>query len=810
MKRKICLISLITISISINLLGSNVGDSIKVQKRIEAYRINSPISVNGKLDEPEWQNAPVANSFIQHEPYNGAKPSEQTVVKVLFDNDAIYIGARMLDSNPDSIYRELGQRDNDDLKSDAFAVFISPYNDGINYLEFFVSASGVQSDIKLTGENEEKSWDAVWMSEVKIDNHGWCVEMKIPFSALRFSKNNRNSWGINFARLVKRYNEWSSWNFIDKGINGIVNQSGELSGMVNIEPPVRLSLSPYISTYAEKFPSSKSLEYRLSGGLDLKYGISESFTLDMTLIPDFGQVKSDDRVLNLTPFEVQYNEQRPFFTEGTELFNKGDIFYSRRVGSEPVDFSTIDGKVSPSEKIIENPLENKLINATKISGRTSKGLGVGFFNAMTRNTFAEIQDTITGQNRKILTQGFTNYNMFVFDQTLRNNSYVSLANTNLYRPIDAYSANVTAMELSIRDKKNKYAVYGIGGLSQIFNDSISRGYKSFLEFSKNSGNFQFEIWNNIVSKKYNPNDMGYLQSPNEFASGVEFAYVIYKPFWKLLKFESSLEFVHQSLYQPRNYAATSIMLNIHTATIKKYYTTGITLTIYPQDVNDYYEPRHDGRMLVVPKRIHFRWFGSPDYRKPLAIDHSFTVWAGERLGQKGFGYNISPRVRFSDKLFLVYNFSQTYDYNTIGWIKEVGTDIFMGTRNVVTLQNTINAQFTFTAKSFINLKLRHYWRWYKYNEFYLLNSDGSLTQNSTQTANSKNANYFNIDLVYQWNFAPGSVLSFVWKNAIELNKTNLEYNYFNNLGDVWNTPQINSFSFKLLYYIDYQTIRKRR
>lgn len=786
------------------------GDTLKIKKQIAAFRISAAITIDGKLDEPEWANAPDATDFIQHEPYNGAKPTEQTAVKVLFDDNALYVGARMFDSDPAKIFRDLGKRDfGDDLQSDVFTLFISPYNDGINYLQFFVSASGVQGDTKVTGDYEESSWDAVWMSEVEFDEKGWVVEIKIPFSALRFSKDNPQSWGINFARLIKRYIEWSSWNFVDKMVDGVVNQSGELTGIVNVKPPVRLSLSPYVSVYAEKFPESNSLEYRMAGGLDLKYGLSESFTLDMTLIPDFGQVKSDSRILNLTPFEIQYQEQRPFFTEGTELFNKGGIFYSRRVGAMPHGYYDVNSLIDTSfERVKENPAEAKMINATKISGRTSKGLGLGFFNAMTSNTYALIKDT-TGHTRHVLTQGFTNYNMVVFDQTLKNNSYFSMANTNLYRPEDSYSGNVTATEFTIRDKENMYSITGVGALSQIFNDSVSRGFQSFLEVGKNGGNFQFEFWNRMESKHYNPNDMGYLQSPNEFSFGAEMGYEVFKPFWKLLNFESSLEIVHSSLYDPRKMETFYGVMNFHTATLKKYYTMGLTLICYPQDFNDYYEPRREGRKLVLPRRAAIQWFGSPDYRKPFLIDHGFTLWAADRMGQKGYSFNLSPRIRFSDQLFIVYRFSQDVDYNEIGWVKEENDNIIMGKRDVFTIENSIDAQFSFNAKSFINLEVRHYWCGYKFSDFYSLNSDGSLSPYSFNQRRDNNTNYFNVDLVYQWNFAPGSYFSVVWKNAIDLDENELEYNYFSNIRDVWQSPQVNSLSFKVLYYLDYQSLRKR-
>ncbi len=802
---------LIVTSLTGNLFALGEEDSLAVKKSSNAYRINSPISIDGRLDELDWSNAQDATDFIQYEPYNGAKPNAQTVVKVLFDNNALYIGARMFDANPSSIFRELGKRDySDNLKSDAFAVYISPYNDGINYLEFLVSASGVQTDIKVTGDVNERSWDAVWISEVSFDDKGWVVELKIPFSALRFSKSSIQNWGINFIRKIKNLNELSSWSFIDKKISGTVNQSGELTGIIKVEPPIRLSLSPYISAYAEKFPDSKSREYRLSGGLDLKYGISESFTLDMTLIPDFGQVKSDDRILNLTPFEVQYSEQRPFFTEGTELFSKGGIFYSRRVGSTPSGFDDVENKITSSEKIVENPPETKMINATKISGRTSTGLGIGFFNAMTENTFAEVIDTITGNKRKIMTQGFTNYNMVVLDQTLPYNSHVSLANTNLYRPNGKYSANVTATEFSFRNKANRYSLSGVGSVSQIFNDSTTRGYKYNLEFEKTRGNFLFNLWHNVESENYNPNDMGYLQSPNEFSNGVDLNYNIYKPFWKLLNFYSTLSYSHVSLYSPRLFSSSKVELAFRSTTAKRNYTTEVEVDAYPSDVIDFYEPRVWGKRLVLPKRVYVSYFGSPDYRRIIAFDHRIAFWSADRLGQKGYSFTLAPRIRFSDKFLLIYQFDREFEYNNIGYVKDDKINVYMGRRDLSTITNTINAQYCINNKSFFDLKLRHYWRNYKYDCFYLLNSDGSLTPTSSVSKENNNTNYFNIDLVYQWNFAPGSVLSLVWKNSITLDEREIDYSYFRNLDNVWNSPQINSFSFKLLYYIDYQMLRKKR
>ncbi|OFX50505.1 MAG: hypothetical protein A2046_10675 [Bacteroidetes bacterium GWA2_30_7] len=409
----------------INILYTSIFSQTK--KSIKALYTTENIKVDGFLNEVIWNKAEKSSDFIQFEPLNGAKASEKTDVMILYDNSAVYIGAMLYDKSKDSIYKELGKRDNAEVNSDLFMVGINPYNDGLNVVGFMVTAAGVQIDIKYNNDNEDFSWNAVWFSNIQILDSGWSVEMKIPFSALRFPKKTVQEWGFNALRQVRRNRELSSWNFVDKKMNSVTKQYGIITGIENIKPPLRLSATPYMSYYLQH-NEQQQLNYRINGGLDVKYGINESFTLDMTLIPDFGQVKSDDKILNLTPFETFYGENRPFFTEGTELFNKGNIFYSRRIGGEPLNYNTVNENLAQGEKIKFNPAETKMINATKFSGRTKNGLGLGFFNAMTNKTDAIIIDSV-GNEFKVETQPFTNYNMIVLDQSLRNNSYVSIINT---------------------------------------------------------------------------------------------------------------------------------------------------------------------------------------------------------------------------------------------------------------------------------------------------------------------------------------------------------------------------------------------
>ncbi|HRZ97708.1 MAG TPA: DUF5916 domain-containing protein, partial [Paludibacter sp.] len=354
----------------------------QTKKSIEAIYINTPISIDANLNENIYATAQPAKDFMQIQPFNGKPSYEPSEVYFFYDNNAIYVGAMLYDKK-DSIFNFLSERDNIGM-SDYFGVYFDPYNQGQLAFGFFITPAGVQVDIKASktsdGDVEDGSWDAVWESKTRITDKGWIVEMRIPYSALRFPKNQVNAWGLNMFRNFRRFSSNNSWNFIDRKVGSFINQEGELTGIKNIKPPVRLSLSPYIATYYEPKSNSGSSQFLYKGGLDLKYGITESFTLDMMVIPDFGQIQSDDKDLNLTPYEIYYDEKRQFFTEGTELFQRGNIFYSRRIGASP-KFSA-DNALKNNEIINYNPSETQLINAVKISGRTNNDWGIGVANAM--------------------------------------------------------------------------------------------------------------------------------------------------------------------------------------------------------------------------------------------------------------------------------------------------------------------------------------------------------------------------------------------------------------------------------------------
>lgn len=784
--------------------------SKKDDKTFEAVYTGEAPTIDGIIDDAAWNDLPLAMNFIQYEPYNGNLPSQKTVVKMIYDNRAVYIAAQLYDTAPDSILTELGKRDQTNLNADEFWVDISPYNDGQNSFEFRITASGIQIDRKHSGESSDKQWDAVWKSAVSIDSTGWHVEMEIPYSALRFPKTEVQHWGINFWREIRRTREISTWDFIDKRIDGIRNQYGILSGITGIKPPLRLSFEPYLSGYTEKEAGS-AWGFRASYGADVKLGLSESFTLDMTLIPDFGQVESDDVIINLSPFETYYSEKRQFFTEGTELFNRGDVFYSRRIGSVPAGYREVQKEY---EEVKENPQETQLLNAAKISGRNRNGLGIGFFNAITAASKATVVDS-AGKQKKVVTQPLTNYNMVVFDQSLGNNSYVSLYNTNVYMGDFRYTANVSGTEFRLADRSNHYAFYGLLNVSQKYHEDSPPqfGHKYTVKFDKISGNFLAGIWQRIETDTWDPNDMGYESVNNVFRNGLFMRYNIYDPFWKVLDLYNLFSIELNYLYAPREYTSVEIEYRLRT-TFRNRLTFGLEFNALPFKYHDYYEPRVEGWKVIYPSRYDFGFFLSPDYTKKFVVDLSAEVMFASDYGQREYEMRIGPRFRVSDHMFVELSADLELSLNDLGYAEDSlnsnGTPaIIIGERDIENVTTTLDLNYTFSSRTNISFRLRHYWFLVEYDRYYDLMSDGTLTPNDFTGQYDMDYSAFNIDMYFTWYFAPGSEIIVAWKNAISAYQDPITKSFFESFERTLSSPASNSFSLKILYYLDYQYLKKK-
>jgi hypothetical protein len=785
------------------------------RKTAFATKTTTPPRINGNDDDSIWMSIPAITDFRQYQPQYDANPSFRTEVKIAYDDYAIYVLAYMFDPNPDSILQQLGLRDQENLNADMFSIEFDTYNNQLDAYTFRVTASGVQFDARESDE----TYDAVWDSEVRITKKGWTAELRIPYSALRFAQTSIQTWGMEISRSIRRYRETNQWSLEMLEAKNDLPYWGILTGIEKIKPPLRLSMTPYIVLQAEHFKdvtTKNAISTAFGGGLDLKYGLNESFTLDMSLLPDFSQVQSDNKVKNLTAFETVYKEQRPFFKEAVDLFMKGNIFYSRRIGKTPFLFYSVDDSLNDGEDISKNPVHQRLVNATKISGRNKKGLAIGFLNAITANTYAIINQS-DGNTRKILTDPLTNYNLIVFDQALKNNSSFYLTNSNVIRQNSYRDANVTATGLTINDKSNTYRISLSGGLSQVFtkesneigNKTVKRGYKYGIQFSKTNGNFQWNVVRETMDREFDANDMGLTRYSNYNDNILNVSYNIYSPFWVLRNMTNKITISNQNNYSTHKPQQNKIKYNTFITSLKYFSIWGEAGHLFTETF-DYYEPRSPGWYYLKPKASWMEVNLSSDYRKILAIDVGINFFYSNRDNTSAYSANLSPIVRFNDHLTIKFTVEHENTTNDFGYVAEQDNKIIFGKRAISITENSLDGKYLFMNDLSLSIVVRHYISKGKYDSFYTLLENGRLEPNTDYNANPDfTFNTFNIDMIFSWVFLPGSSLNFVWKNEIGSEKNNTYGNYFENLNNTFDEPQRNNISIKALYYIDYQRLKKK-
>lgn len=780
------------------------------RKTLEAVKINEPLKIDGTLDEVAWSKAPVASYFVMFEPENGpaAPKDKKTEVKILYSDEGLYIGAKLYDNSPDSILRQLTPRDDFNQNTDWFGFFINPYNDGLNDFNFWVTAAGVQADSRTTADGDDFSWNAIWESAISINNEGWICEIFIPYISLRFPEKVNSDWGMNMIRSVRRTRQQFSWNFLNKNLGySFEYQCGILKGMKDIKPPVRLSFTPYVSAIANDFESETT--YDLNAGLDLKYGINESFTLDMTLVPDFSQVSFDRQFLNLSPFENQFEENRQFFTEGTELFSIGDLFYSRRIGGAPQNITN----ASLNEEGFTVKQEfTRLLNATKVSGRTSKNLGIGVLNAVTDENFATRTDSL-GREEQVLTEPFTNYNVLVLDQRFNRNSSVSFVNTNVLRDGNSPDANVAAVLTTLTDKEGKYRLDADIRNSNIFSEnSTLTGYQGSLSIRDVSGNWRWRVRERITTKDYEINDLGFLRRNNRVEHFAEFSYLEFQPKGIYNRYEIGTYVNHLSLQQPNVYEDFEVGFNVFFL-LRSFFAYGVNGTYRPAGSFDYFEPRVAGRKFYLPPRYNFGGFISSDYRKVVAIDARFGYGHRTEFNGDSYSYNVSPRIRFSDNFFAILNFNVSNTNNDFGWVdntNDAKDSIYFGRRKLQTVENSVDARYVFNPTMTLTLSLRHFWSGVEYQDYRLLNQDGSLTPIEIQENFNINFNTINTDIKFSWWFAPGSEMVLLYRNILNQQEqgNTVTYNYLENLDATAQSPIQNNLSLRITYFLDYNYLKK--
>ncbi|MDH6304940.1 hypothetical protein M2459_001677 [Parabacteroides sp. PF5-5] len=434
-----------------------------------AVRVSTPPIIDGLLLDDCWENTGEwSGTFVQQQPDEGNPETEETHLKILYDNHNIYVAFRAYDSQPEKINRWLAPRDQ--IKGDAVCIMFDSYADKRTGFAFALTAGGTRADFLCSNtNNDDYTWNAVWEGKVSYDNKGWYAEFRIPLSQLRYSGETEQEWGFHALRKIDRKQETDHLHLIPRNNKGFVFSFETLTGISNLPKSRRVELSPYTSLKyqtSEKEagnPYATGSEWGYGVGLDGKIGLSSDFTLDFTINPDFGQVEADPSTINLTAFETWYEEKRPFFLEGKNIFDMmgESMFYSRRIGARP--------RWSPDDeegRYSSVPQQTHIISAIKVSGKNRKGLSVGVLNSITSKECAKI--TENGSEYNMTAQPLTSYSVARVQQDIKGGNTIlggMLTSTNRsikhdhlsFLPRNAYTG---ALDFTQYFKEREYYIMG--------------------------------------------------------------------------------------------------------------------------------------------------------------------------------------------------------------------------------------------------------------------------------------------------------------------------------------------------------------
>jgi hypothetical protein len=487
------------------------------------------------------------------------------------------------------------------------------------------------------------------------------------------------------------------------------------------------------------------------------------------------------------------------------------LFYSRRVGGQPIHHDDI--ATGKGEEIISNPTETKLLNAIKLSGRLSNGLGIGLFNAVTNTAYATVEDSL-GNRRQVQTSPVANYNILVFDQNLKNNSAITLINTNVNRFGKDYSADVGGFVYNINNKKNTYKLRGFAMMSNLYGAGMATntGYSYEIIGGKSSGNFTWDIGQDMVDSHFDSNDLGIMYNNNYLEHNLNLQYSNYKPkhlftnygVWTNTYYSRR---VNPTAYQyfNQNFGGFGTFKNLWQVNINAHFR---------RQGQDFYEPRTAGRVYKNPQNFMLNWNLSTNRSKMLSGGFWYSdTWVWNDHHAHGNDLELFLNLRLSNKFSINEDVTISPRINYLGFSTKdtVNRNPIFALRNVHTVENIFSLKYTFSATMGLNLRFRHYWSKLENKKFFNLATDGSVAPLTTVNFDhnrNQNVNIWNVDMIYVWQFTPGSELSLAWKNSAYNDSNPATRNYFNNLSDTFNLPQNNNFSLKVLYYIDFQALRK--
>ncbi len=688
-----------------------------LRRLAHAARRDGEIHLDGRLDEAAWQKAPVISDFTQSYPKPGAKPVEPTEARVLYDDDAIYVGVRMTDSRPDSIAAQLARRDASGIYSDWVHVIIDSYHDRRTAFRFSTNPRGVKKDVYTSNDlSEDINWDAIWEVATRVDSAGWVAEYRIPLSQLRFGSGvpgQDRIWGFQIMRDVARRNERDSWSPWTPQSPGFVSVMGDLGGLTNVPSPRRFEVVPYASTKLTRAPGDRANPFfhatdtRASAGVDFKYGLPAGLTLTATINPDFGQVEVDPSVVNLTAFETFFPEKRPFFLEGSDVLKFGQLylnndygsatyFYSRRIGRQPQRFAGGSGV-----RFVDQPDQTTIAGAAKVTGKTGPWT-VGLLDAVTPQEQARIFTT-SGSTDRSPVEPMTNYLAARLKRDFRQGGTVvgtmltstvrNLSDT-VFKPLLRSNATFGGMDFEHDIQKRKWIVSGFlagtrveGSRSSIAATQLNsthyyqRPDATYLHFdaSRNSlaghtGEIALaktgKLYGSLAFKEMSPgfelNDMGFLGRADFLAVSTDLGYQDFQAGKRFRQF-GYYGYTNHSW----NFGRTSILQSGGLGAFS-------TLTSFWQvSVNGSYNPRYfsdrftrGGPLAAVPSQLFLSGSVYTDSRKPVIFGlNPFITRASS--GSWGRSLYLSVDTRPSSFIHLTLGPNLYRQYSTAQFVRGV-------------------------------------------------------------------------------------------------------------------------------------------
>jgi hypothetical protein len=525
----------------------------------------------------------------------------------------------------------------------------------------------------------------------------------------------------------------------------------------------------------------------------------------MTLLPDFSQVAYDEQFINFEAFEQRFDENRQFFTEGVNLFNKAELFYSRRIGGNPKNFT------NANLGDLENTTQSftRMLNATKVSGTTDKNLSIGMLNALTANNYALGKDS-TGATVEVLTEPMTNYNVFAVDQRIGSNNSVGFINTHVLRSNASGAtrdARVSAITANLNLLNNTHFLNATAAQSSIYDlESPYSGGAGGWEMGKQTGAWRWEHELELVTPNFDPNDLGFQRRGNKIHQDFSFSHQIQTPNEKLLRRRNRVKVQYRQLFEPQRFERIHMEYSYYALT-KSFLAYGYELEARPKEY-DYYDPRVWGRYRINPASVWHNAWVSSDFRKPFAYELRGGQWRWADWGARGtygssmFIFRVNDHFNFRTEVSIG-------NHKNVGWAQTISTDsIGMAMRVRREFTQSLEGQYLFGPNSYLTLNARQAWNRIDSQELFHLTSEGGLTPSSAYTDQDLRINIFNMDLKYVWWMAPGRELNLLYRASFARADDAIALNYWNNMKDISQTGTDQVFSVRLVYFLDYAELLK--